>query len=194
MLIPSRQSKLGTMPAHFYPTNVTSSLCCRTIDHADVRRDRSSDRSSDARHVCATLGQTLHTYRTSKLRYHAGHRRAPPLVVARPRSRSSRAPRDKRKPSRRARTLPNEKTWKRFCGFPPLDGRSPAIRSRFFKKHAIVSLSRRVAIDQGSLDARTPARCIDRSPRPRVRCVPWKTYATKRKDTWKNCTPRGERS
>lgn len=69
--------------------------------------------------VCATLGQTLHTYRTSKLRYHAGHRRAP-LVVARPRSRSSRAPRDKRKPSRReagsrvdrARTLLNEKTWK----------------------------------------------------------------------------------
>lgn len=47
MLIPSRQSKLGTMPAHFYPTNVTSSPCCRTIDHADVR-----DRSSDVRPTC----------------------------------------------------------------------------------------------------------------------------------------------
>ena len=53
MLIPSRQSKLGTMPAHFYPTNVTSSLCCRTIDHANVR-----DRSSDVRPTFRCLRDT----------------------------------------------------------------------------------------------------------------------------------------
>lgn len=136
MLIPSRQSKLGTtMPAHILSDerhlvallpHDRSRGCSRSFER------RAADVPMFARHSA----QTLHTYRTSKLRYHAGHRRAP-LVVARPRSRSSRASRDKRKPTRRegrsrvdrARTLLNEKTWKRFCEFPPLDGRSPAIRS-----------------------------------------------------------------
>lgn len=150
--------------------------------------------------VCATLGQTLHTYRTSKLRYHAGRDRDRGRVRLARRVTNESRPEEKEEISRRSSTHAAEredvKAILRVSAArrtQPGDSIHRSGRSAFSRN---TPSSRCHDAWQSTKDrsTREHRRWIDRSPRPRIRCVPSKTYAIKRKDTWKNCTPRGERS